>query len=149
MIWTTMHVWHNGVPIDLIICNTNFFSLIKWQVKYEEVEKNIHFKLYCQRAASLKLERRRPCFLLRHKSFFLLIYATKDWTFLSISLWGFFLHRCNWLHQLWYFNITAPWIGLYFFCPSALFRKEFKKKNGILTILDSSNLLLQSHKIFR
>lgn len=129
MIWTTMHVWHNGVPIDLIICNTNFFSLIKWQVKYEEVEKNIHFKLYCQRAASLKLERRRPCFLLRHKSFFfLLIYATKDWTFLSISLWGFFLHRCNWLHQLWYFNITAPWIGLYFFFPPHCFVKNLKRK---------------------
>lgn len=149
MIWTTMHVWHNGVPIDLIICNTNFFSLIKWQVKYEEVEKNKHFKLYCQRAASLKLERRRPCFLLRHKSFFSLDICDKRLNFSVIKSLRFFLHRCNWLHQLWYFNITAPWIGLYFFCPSALFRKEFKKKNGILTILDSSNLLLQSHKIFR
>lgn len=149
MIWTTMHVWHNRVPIDLIICNTNFFSLIKWQVKYEEVEKNIHFKLYCQRAASLKLERRRPCFLLRHKSFFSLDICDKRLNFSVIKSLRFFLHRCNWLHQLWYFNITAPWIGLYFFCPSALFRKEFKKKDGILTILDSSNLLLQSHKIFR
>lgn len=149
MIWTTMHVWHNGVPIDLIICNTNFFSLIKWQVKYEEVEKNIHFKLYCQRAASLKLERRRPCFLLRHKSFFSLDICDKRLNFSVIKSLRFFLHRCNWLHQLWYFNITAPWIGLSFFFPSALFRKEFEKKNGILTILDSSNLLLQSHKIFR
>lgn len=56
MIWTTMHVWHNGVPIDLIICNTNFFSLIKWQVKYDEVEKIyiVSFTVNARRPWNLK-----------------------------------------------------------------------------------------------
>lgn len=149
MIWTTMHVWHNGVPIDLIICNTNFFSLIKWQVKYEEVEKIyiLSFTVNARRPWNLKDDVHVFFYVTNH--FFSLDICDKRLNFSVIKSLRFFLHRCNWLHQLWYFNITALWIGLSFFFPSALFRKEFKKKNGILTILDSSNLLLQSHKIFR